>query len=241
VNESDLKIEAARLGVFLNPSRLAAFKAYTEMILAWSSRMNLTAVKAPEQIVTKHYADSLSLLPLIDEHAKTLIDVGTGAGFPGLPLAIAAPHIQFFLIDSLNKRVNFVREVVKQLNLKNVSCEHARAQEAAPRLDCFENFDAATARAVASMTEISKCCLPFVSPGGFFYAMKGPSALKEIAEAEATIESLGGKLKSVETVNLKGSFEGGDITHAIYAVEKIRSVPYKRKQKCKPPSKAKAP
>jgi 16S rRNA (guanine527-N7)-methyltransferase len=220
-------MEAEALGVSLTPGQLASFEEFTRLLLDWNSRMNLTAITEPEEIATKHYADSLSLIPLLGS-AKSVIDVGAGAGFPGIPLAIARPDISFDLIDSTSKRVAFLQEAISILNLENATCAHIRAQEAAMSTLRFERFDAAVSRALAKMIPLSALCLPFVKRGGFFYAMKGPSSVAEVEEAIDSIKSCGGRISSIKPVALKGG-----INHRIVVVEKVRSVPLPSSKKKK--------
>jgi 16S rRNA (guanine527-N7)-methyltransferase len=218
VFEDKLRMEAELAGACLGPLELRGFSRLTGLLLDWNTRMNLTAITDPGEIVTKHYVDSLSLCRFLGD-ASRVVDVGSGAGFPGLPLALARPDIEFCLIDSLQKRVRFLAAAIEELGLKNVSCAHIRAQEAALEPGMFERFDLAVSRAVAGMPLLAGICLPLVKPGGFFLAMKGPSPQAEAEDAKEAIKEAGGKLESIEPVSLSGG-----IRHTVVVVKKERSV-----------------
>ncbi|MDR1639215.1 MAG: 16S rRNA (guanine(527)-N(7))-methyltransferase RsmG [Clostridiales bacterium] len=215
-----LKREAENLGVALSGSQLGSFEEFSKLLFDWNEKVNLTAITDPEEVAIKHYADSLSVLPFIKD-GDYCADVGTGAGFPGIPLAIMRPGNKFHLLDSLNKRVLFLNAAIAALGLANVSCEHSRAEDAAKREDMHERFDVAMSRAVAGMPQLSAWCLPFVKAGGVFLAMKGPAPEQEAEEAKEAIKVAGGRLESIEKVSLAG----GTINHTILVVRKVRSVP----------------
>jgi 16S rRNA (guanine527-N7)-methyltransferase len=184
---------AKERGMGLTRVQLDMFAQYKALLLEWNTRINLTAITDDEGIWQKHFADSLTLLPLLPAGGgQTLIDIGTGAGFPGIPLKIARPDINIVLMDSLRKRVLFLRDAVEKLNLDGIECIHARAEEAA-RLDAHRGlYDVCTARAVARLDVLVGYCLPFVKPGGSFLAMKGPDAADEVERAGAAIKKAGG-------------------------------------------------
>ncbi|MCD7777336.1 MAG: 16S rRNA (guanine(527)-N(7))-methyltransferase RsmG [Clostridiales bacterium] len=195
-----------------------AFEVYKDLLLEWNEKINLTAITDESEIAFKHFLDSLSLLKFADLKNKTLIDVGTGAGFPGLPLKIAEPTVKLTLLDSLNKRVIFLKEVVSVLGLNDVSCIHQRAEEAA-KPPMREAFDFAVSRAVADMAVLSELCLPFVKPGGYFTALKGPSPEEELKKAKKAVEILGGKIEKTEKVTIS------DFTHTLVFIKKIKHTP----------------
>lgn len=165
---------------------------YARLLVEWNEKMNLTAITAPDDIVHKHFADSLTALPLLPQReGLSLVDVGTGAGFPGIPLAILRSDIRLTLLDSLNKRLTFLQEVCKALDIPAVTV-HARAEEGGRDTALRETFDVATARAVAALPVLAEYCLPFVKVGGCFIAMKGPESDREAADAARAITLLGG-------------------------------------------------
>lgn len=189
---------------FLNLDDIALdrLQKYGEVLAQWNEKINLTRVTEPEEVVIKHFFDSLTILKYVDipENSK-VIDVGTGAGFPGVVLKIAKPSVKLTLLDSLNKRVNFLKELTEELELPT-NCIHSRAEEAGKSQSYREKYDFAVARAVANLRELSEYCLPFVKVGGFFIAMKGPDADAEIKDAENAINILGGEVHIKHELNL---------------------------------------
>ena len=199
-----LKNAAAAEGFLLSDSQLSAFERYAELLVEWNQKMNLTAITAPEEIAVKHFVDSLMLLKYIDiPENGTLIDIGTGAGFLGIPIKIFSPTVQVTLLDALNKRVGFLDTVSKALGQKN-QCLHLRAEEGGRKPELREQFDVATARAVASMATLAEYCLPYVKVGGVFAALKGYEIEAELEEAKPAIRLLGGKIQRVEQYTLAG-------------------------------------
>ena len=199
-----LKNAAKAEGFALSDNQLAAFQQYAELLVEWNQKMNLTAITEPEEIAVKHFVDSLMLLKYIDipENAA-LIDVGTGAGFPGIPIKIFSPSVQVALLDALNKRVGFLNTVSEALGQNN-QCLHLRAEEGGRKPELREQFDVATARAVASMATLAEYCLPYVKVGGVFAALKGFEIEAELEEAKPAIKLLGGKIERVEQYTLAG-------------------------------------
>ncbi len=187
----------AEMGIELTESQLEQFDKYYEMLIDWNKRINLTRITEPEEVAVKHFVDSLSLLDYyeIPEGAK-VIDVGTGAGFPGIPIKIACPDIKLTLLDSLNKRLVFLKEVCENLGI-GAEILHLRAEEGGRQPQLREKFDLVISRAVARLNVLSEYCLPYVKKGGIFAAMKGPDAYEEITEGEIAIEKLGGKIEEV--------------------------------------------
>jgi 16S rRNA (guanine527-N7)-methyltransferase len=199
------------------------FNLYMKLLLEWNEKINLTAITDPDEIVKKHFEDSLTCLKTgcVKENAS-VVDVGTGAGFPGVPIKIERDDIKLTLMDSLNKRINFLKTLCGELEIE-ADCIHARAEEAGKNKEYREQFDVAVSRAVANLSSLSEYCLPFVKKGGFFLAMKGKDIDEELNTALPLIERLGGKLKEVQLHHI----EGTDITHSIVIIEKASSTPPK--------------
>ncbi len=222
---------AKAMGVNLSQRQLEQFERYYELLVMWNEKMNLTAITEQEEVAVKHFLDSLAGWKALFEgqsEAPTLIDVGSGAGFPGLPLKIAFPDIQLTLLDSLQKRVNFLQEVADQLGLAGVQCLHGRAEEAAHEMQLRESFDVAAARAVAPLPVLLEYCSGYVRKGGTFLAYKGPSIEAELEESQRAMREL--RLKHKKTV--KATLPGYDFDHFVAVFEKIGnlSLKYPRKQ-----------
>ena len=207
----------AQLG--LDESGAPSLLRYGELLLEKNKVMNLTAITDERDVATLHLLDCAALLAQADMRGKTVIDVGTGAGFPGMVLAILEPSARFTLLDSLGKRVDFLREVCEQLGLKNVTCVHARAEEFAA--EHRERFDIATSRAVAQLNVLSELTLPLVKVGGLFAAMKSTSTDEEIAAARSAIAQLGGQLAGCTDYPVPET----DVVHRIVCIEKVRPTP----------------
>lgn len=211
---------ARSLGVTLDDTALERFDLYAKKLIEWNNFMNLTAITKPEEIALKHFIDSIALLKYADikSGAKT-VDVGCGAGFPGIPVKIARDDISLCCIDSTAKKVNFLSELVKSMELKNCECIHARAEKAAAEKPLRESFDFAFARAVAQLRILAEYCLPLVKTGGAFAAMKGGEAEDEINAAKHAVELCGGKIENVFEYVLPQS----DINRTIIIIRKIKS------------------
>lgn len=190
-------------GIALSDAQLAQFETYGRELAEWNEKMNLTAIKEREQVYVKHFYDSVSLsffVPMAE--VGCVADIGTGAGFPGIPLKIVFPHLKLVLVDSLAKRVRFLEHVVGRLGLSGVACCHARAEDAARDPGLRDAFDLVTARAVARLPVLAELCLPFAAPGGRFVAMKGPDAEEEVRESARSLRELGGELVKVHRLVL---------------------------------------
>ena len=194
--------DAAAWELALTTSMLDQLEQYASLLLDWNTRMNLTAIKEPEGVAVRHFADSLSLLTAVDlPKGATVIDVGTGAGFPGMVLKIVRPDLELTLLDSLNKRLIFLDALKTQLGL-DVELVHLRAEDGGRRPALRDRFDLATARAVAPLNVLCEWCLPYVKPGGRFAAMKGPDAGEEAASAAKAIHELSGTLEEEKNLTL---------------------------------------
>lgn len=217
-----LKNKAAEFGVNLDEKALERFDLYAKLLVEWNEKINLTAITDPDGIVLKHFVDSLSVFSAINipEGAKS-IDVGTGAGFPGIPMLIARPDLKITLLDSTNKKLNVIRDILEKLDLH---CEvlHTRAEEAGQNKTYREQYDFATARAVSNLRDLSEYCLPFVKKGGTFISMKSAKAEEEIAEGKNAIRILGGNIKEKKTFEIN---EAGERT--IILIEKVSTTPPK--------------
>lgn len=221
-------------GVDSSDEKLRQLSGYMEGILDFNESINLTAITDRKEFIAKHYIDSL-MCAAMDEinDADTVIDVGTGGGFPGVPLAIAFPEKKFTLIDSLNKRIKIVNQLCDELEIKNVRAIHGRAEELARKKDMREQFDICVSRAVANMATLSEYCLPFVKVGGSFIAYKGPDCESEVKEASNAIEKLGGCLLRIE----RPEADGVAFDHRLIVVKKIVATAAKFPRKPGTPSK----
>ncbi|MDR0999625.1 MAG: 16S rRNA (guanine(527)-N(7))-methyltransferase RsmG [Clostridiales bacterium] len=212
--------------VTLSDKQAEMFIQYMDLLLEWNKKMNLTTITQPEQILAKHFVDSLSLFRFITtDKPYRIVDAGTGAGFPGVPLAIAAPHFGVTLMDSLGKRLKFLDEVAYRLGLTNTNRVHARMEDAGRNARYREAFDIAVARGVARMSVLSEYCLPLVKPGGYFYALKGDNAAEETQSAHEIIKILGGHATRVEPIIIEDEYSGEPLRHTIVTIQKIMPTP----------------
>ncbi len=232
----DLLQEAfAAAGFPLSAVQAQQFEQYYTILLDWNQRMNLTAIEDAEDVVYKHFLDSVLTLQVTGPLAgKQLIDVGTGAGFPGVPLKIMTPTLGLCLFDSLQKRIHFLEHLCGQLALKDVRTLHGRAEEFGENAAYRETFDLATARAVAKLPVLAELCLPFVRVGGQFVALKGPELEQELAESQRALETLGGRLGEIKNIQLAH----GQYERNLVVVEKIRPTPKKYPRRAGTPQKA---
>jgi len=229
-----LKEGTAALGLTLSITQSNNFELYKDLLLEWNKKFNLTAITDEKEIAIKHFVDSLVLLIYgsFGEGMK-LLDVGTGAGFPGLPLKIMLPRLEVCLLDSLQKRVGFLEEVIRQTGLEKVTALHGRAEDMAHKTGLRESFPRVTARAVARLNILLEYSLPFVEPGGLFIALKGPEAQAEVKESAEALVTLGGKVKDLISMELPLS--GG--TRSLIIIEKTGRTPVKYPRKAGTPEK----
>jgi 16S rRNA (guanine527-N7)-methyltransferase len=221
-------------GISLSAAQWKQFHDYYELLIEWNRKMNLTAITERAQVYIKHFYDSLSLSFVVPmAKMANLADIGSGSGFPGIPLKIAFPHLQVTIIDSLNKRITFLRHVVERLELKDVVCVHSRAEDSARDTQLRDRFDLATARAVARLNVLNELCLPFVKPNGLFAAMKGAQGEEELADAGRSLQALKGKVE--KTVRFELPVE--DAARTIILIRKTAATPAKYPRKAGIPSK----
>lgn len=209
-----------KLNIDLTNEQSEKFEKYMSLLLLWNEKMNLTAITERNEVIVKHFLDSITPVLFRDFKDKKIIDIGTGAGFPGVPIKIMCESCNICLADSLNKRVTFLNEVKNILEFKNTEILHTRAEELGQDMQYRQQFDFAVSRAVAKLSVLSEYTLPFVKVSGEVVALKGPKAYEEIEESENAIKTLGGRIKEVKSVKLPG-----DIEHYLVFIEKIKPTP----------------
>ncbi len=217
----------------LSADQIDQLDLFYDLLVEKNKVMNLTAITEFNEVQLKHFVDSLSICTVLPDNVKSICDLGTGAGFPGIPMAIAYPNIQFTLIDSLNKRVKFLEEVVAKLGLTNVSLIHARAEEAGRNKLYREQFDLVVSRAVANISTLSEYCLPLVAVGGKFISFKSGDIDKEISESGSAIKKLGGKINKPVFFTLPDT----DIKRSFVIIDKEKNTPKAYPRKAGTPSK----
>lgn len=239
-NTTQFEKDLAAFGITLSEKKISQFMRYYELLVEWNSFMNLTGITEFEEVMKKHFIDSISLIKAIDLKCTglegkeiSIIDIGTGAGFPGLPLKIVFPDLKVTLLDSLNKRIKFLDEVIAQLGLENIDTIHGRAEDFAKPDKLREKYDICVSRAVANLSTLSELCLPFVKVGGYFVSYKSEKINEEANEAKNAIFLLGGKVKEQVDFYLPDS----DIYRNLYIVEKKAGSPKKYPRKAGLPAK----
>ncbi len=223
-----MKRGADEASVEFSEKQYEQFIKYMRLVQEWNEKINLTAITEDNDFIKKHFIDCIKAFKSdAIVNAKTIIDVGTGAGFPGVPIAILHPNAKITLLDSLNKRINFLNIVVNELGLTNVTTIHSRAEDGARNPELREKFDVATSRAVANMAVLSEFCMPYVKKGGHFVALKGPAIEEEMQNGKNAISILGGEFENIIEV----SIEDTDLKHNIVEVKKVKNCPktYPRK------------
>lgn len=227
-----LKSGANQIGIDITDVQLEKFYTYMNLLLEWNEKINLTAITESENIIKKHFIDSLTIKKYIEDNLS-LIDVGSGAGFPGIPLNIVSNNCKFVLLDALNKRLNFLNEVIQKNDLENIETVHFRAEEAGKNKLYREKFDIATSRAVAPLNILVEYLLPFVKIGGKCICMKGSNVAEEIEDSKKAIIVLGGRIETIDEFCLPGT----DMVRNIIVITKVNNTPAKYPRKPGTPSK----
>lgn len=222
------------LSVEVDRKKIDQFNQFYDLIVEWNNVMNLTAITDYKDVVEKHFLDSLSIERILKlDDIKAVMDVGTGAGFPGMPLKIIYPELKITLLDSLNKRVKFLNEVIRQLELKNIDAIHGRAEDIGKNENYREKYDLCVSRAVANLATLSEYCMPFVKVGGVFVSYKSGDIDEEVLKSKKAISLFGGKIEEVVKFQLPGT----DINRAFVKIKKIKGTPKKYPRKSGIPSK----
>lgn len=227
-----IKLYGQDLEIMFTEEQIDKFYQYMNELLEWNQKINLTAIIKPEEIILKHFIDSLTILKYISQNA-TVIDIGTGAGFPGIPIKIMREDVDITLLDSLNKRIHFLDMVITELNLQNIKTIHARSEDCGKNKQHREKYDIVTSRAVANLSTLSEYMLPLTKNNGICICMKGVDLKEEIEKGKKAIHVLGGKIKEIEERNLPG----GDNHRTIILIEKVTHTPPKYPRKAGIPSK----
>ena len=221
-----------KINIEISDKQIEKFFDYMNLLLEWNEKINLTAITEPEDIILKHFVDCATILKYIKDEDK-IIDIGTGAGFPGIPLKILNEKLDITLMDSLNKRINFLNEIINKLDLKNIVAIHARAEELARNKEYREKFDIATSRAVANLSTLSEYMLPFVKKNGMVISMKGSNIEEEVKNAKKAIKILGGEIEKIDNFNLANT----NNIRNIITIKKVVKTPKEFPRKAGKPSK----
>lgn len=226
--------QLSRLNIHLSEQQREQFQKYYEMLVEWNKVMNLTGITEYDEVNEKHFVDSLAISNVLDlEKIDTVLDIGTGAGFPGLPLKIAYPHLNVVLLDSLQKRIHFLDAVIEELGLENVKTLHGRAEDYAKKAEYRESFDLCVSRAVANLSTLSEYCIPYIQMGGMFISYKSGNIDKEVSASKSAIKLLGGKLEKVVKFQLPDT----EINRSFVKIKKVESTRKKYPRKAGLPGK----
>lgn len=213
--------ELKNYNIDIDDKQIEQFYIYMKKILDWNEKVNLTAIKNEDEFIVKHFVDSLTVSRYV-VNSKSLIDIGTGAGFPGIPLKIINENLKVTLIDSVNKKLNVIKDINNELNLKDLEIIHTRAEDLAIKKEYRECYDIATTRAVSNLTTILEYMLPFVKIGGYAICMKGPNFKEELEDSKKAIEILGGQFEKIESLNV-----GNELERNIIIIKKVKQTPNK--------------
>ncbi len=231
---NSLREDALLFGVSLSDEQLSQFYRYYELLIEWNEKMNLTAITDFDEVMKKHFLDSLSIGRILKQDSDaSILDIGTGAGFPGIPIKIAFPNTEITLMDSLNKRVNFLQEVINTLGLEKIEALHGRAEDFAKKNLLREKFDFCVSRAVANLSSLSEFCLPYIKVGGKFVSYKSEKANEELDGSIHAIDILGGGEVFCDTFSLPGT----DFNRTFVVIKKIKETPSKYPRKAGTPVK----
>lgn len=234
MNDNLLRDKAKEIGIDLTDLQVDQFNRFYQMMVEKNKVMNLTGITEYGEVVEKHFIDSLSIVKIIDiNKVSTVIDVGTGAGFPGIPLKIAFPHLKIILLDSLNKRIKFLNDVINETGLDDISTIHGRAEDFAKQNEYREQFDLCVSRAVANLATLSEYCLPYVKVGGKFVSYKSGEIDEEVENSKTAVKVLGGKISKIEKFQLQGT----DIGRSFVEIKKVKNTGKKFPRKAGLPAK----
>ena len=232
--QSKFDLELEKIGITLNERQKQQFDKYYEMLVEWNKVMNLTGITEYDEVNLKHFTDSLTIARTQEmQKVQSVIDIGTGAGFPGIPLKIAFPHLKVVLLDSLNKRIKFLEAVIEELGLENISTIHGRAEDLARDKSLRAAFDLCVSRAVANLSVLSEYCVPFVRTNGYFVSYKGKKGLEEISNAQNCMNVLGCKIEKVDDFRL----EEDEAERLLIRIKKCKGTPKLYPRKAGTPSK----
>ncbi len=232
VFQEKLKKECEKMQIDIKENQIEKFYIYMNLLLEWNQKINLTAITDCDEIIIKHFIDSLTICKYLKKDSS-VVDVGTGAGFPGIPLKIIREDLNIILVDSLNKRIRFLEEIIEKLELKKIKAIHSRAEEFGRNIKYREKFDYATSRAVANLSILSEYLMPLVKIKGKVISMKGSTIDEELEESKKAINVLGGKVLEIDEFNLPSS----DIKRNVVIIEKIKNTPNKYPRKAGTPAK----